>query len=220
MTKVTFALGWQLAVWMVGGWSRWKGTMGDESRKVVLKITCSASAGIARVTQQVSNVCWLSRCPLQHGISYTALCYFLCHISTQNFVECGQRIRKQGFENLGLWFNFLAFFWPLCFCSNRETLLEVSGKFGFLAWLKFRPLDILFLIDRHGWVFVNEKKSIRLWYEDFAFHFFFLFILGTFFFFSSWSRVKVTLYQRKMMSTAEICFHWYFLISSLHTKCF
>lgn len=57
MTKVMFALGRQLAVWMVGGWGRWKGTMGDESRKVVLKITCSASAGLAPVAQQVSNVC-------------------------------------------------------------------------------------------------------------------------------------------------------------------
>lgn len=67
-----------------------------------------------------------------------------------------------------------------CSCSNREALLEFSRKFGSLARHKFRPLDILFLIDKHGWVFVNEKKSIRLWYEDFTSHFF-LFILGFFF---------------------------------------
>lgn len=106
----------------------------------------------------------------------------MCNISSQNFVECGERIRKQGFENLGLRFNFLTLLWPLCFCSNWETLMEVSRKFGFLARHKFKPLDILFLIDRHGWVFVNEKKINKALIWRLCFSFFFLFILGTFFF--------------------------------------
>lgn len=57
MTKVMFALKLQIAVWMVGGQGRWQETMGDESRKVVLKVTHSVSAGVTPVTQQVSNVC-------------------------------------------------------------------------------------------------------------------------------------------------------------------
>lgn len=65
----------------------------------------------------------------------------------QNFVECGDRIRKQGFEDLGLRFDFLAL---LCFYSRQEALLEVSRKFGFLVQHKFSPSDILLLIDRHG----------------------------------------------------------------------
>lgn len=67
--------------------------------------------------------------------------------------------------------------------------------------------------DYFSILFNNWCKSQHFAYIIQCFSFFWIF-----FFF--WSGVKVTLYQRKMMSTDEICFHWCFLINSMHTKCF
>lgn len=75
------------------GWSRGQmgGVMGHESRKVAWK-SYFVTAGAAQYRS--SNVCWLSRFHSQRGTSYKALWFLLCDISTQNFVECGERIRK------------------------------------------------------------------------------------------------------------------------------
>lgn len=62
--------------------------------------------------------------------------------------------------------------------------------------------------------FCKWKKSIRLWYKDFAFRFFLLF-WALFFLVRSESHCT----EKKIMSTDEICSHWCFLISSMHTKC-
>jgi len=71
---------------------------------------------------------------------------------------------------------------------------------------KFRPLEVLFLIGRHGKVFINEKKSqqgfdIKILLGFVSYIFFYVFFLSLF-----WSRVKVTLYQKKFMIQDEMYF--------------
>jgi hypothetical protein len=177
MVNIMLQSGCEMQLW----WKEYREGVAEDSRNVVLSVMFCDSLWHSRLTSATV----LHSLIAEHFL-WSPLITHMCYFNSKHYGLWGTEWERNVWKTQAWGLMFLPSSGLFCFSTNLEALLEVHRKFGFLTGHKFRPLDILFLVDKHGWIFVNEKKINKA-------------LLRTLFFFSSlflyffWSRVKVSL---------------------------